>query len=276
MRVGGAPLVRARLERRVERRAACAIAGLAQRDRLGVRLTGGPMEAGTSVGTHDAAGKPLPKLDLIDAMVAAGNDRLFARLCHTLARPDLAENPLFVTNESRTRHAAALKDEIEAALADRAAADVLAALEALSTLNDLGIATKHPVEIVDWTNEEGSRFAPAMVGSGVFAGAFDLDYGLSRTGVDGVTLGEALERIGYAGDAPMGKRLAAYLEAHIEQGPILEGEAKTIGAPTAPPVNRGSPGTLTGLKRPSSSSTAISGSTQLPSPACAGPLRTVR
>jgi len=83
---------------------------------------------------------------------------------------------------------------------------------------------------VVWTNEEGSRFAPAMVASGVFAGAFDLDYGLSRKDVDGKSMGEELQRIGYAGEFAVGGRpVAAFFEAHIEQGPILEAEDKTIG-----------------------------------------------
>jgi beta-ureidopropionase / N-carbamoyl-L-amino-acid hydrolase len=107
---------------------------------------------------------------------------------------------------------------------------VLAALEVVRTLNDYKYETAAPVEIVVWTNEEGSRFAPAMVGSGVFAGAFDLDYGLSRADTEGKTLGAELARIGYAGKAAPGSRqFGAFFEAHIEQGPILEAERKTIG-----------------------------------------------
>ncbi|MDF2367831.1 Zn-dependent hydrolase [Sneathiella sp.] len=107
---------------------------------------------------------------------------------------------------------------------------VLAGLEVLRTLNDFDVQTEHPVEVAVWTNEEGSRFAPAMVASGVFAGAFDLDYGLSRTDVDGKTMGEELKRIGYAGTEEVGGReIKAFFEAHIEQGPILEHEEKTIG-----------------------------------------------
>jgi beta-ureidopropionase / N-carbamoyl-L-amino-acid hydrolase len=124
---------------------------------------------------------------------------------------------------------------------------VLAALEAVRTLNDQEIQTERAVEIVDWTNEEGSRFAPAMVASGVFAGAFDLDYGLSRPDASGRTLGEALGDIGYAGEVPVGARpIAAYVEAHIEQGPILEGEAKTIGVVQGAQAQRWYEVTLTG------------------------------
>ena len=106
---------------------------------------------------------------------------------------------------------------------------VLGGLEVIRSLNDHGIETDRPIEVVIWTNEEGSRFAPAMVASGVFAGVFTLDYGLSRADVDGRTMGQELERIGYAGDQPMGKPIHAAFELHIEQGPILEAEGKTIG-----------------------------------------------
>jgi N-carbamoyl-L-amino-acid hydrolase len=107
---------------------------------------------------------------------------------------------------------------------------VMAGLEVIRTLNDFNYETARPIEVCVWTNEEGSRFAPAMVASGVFAGVFDLDYGLSRKDVDGKTIGEELQRIGYAGELqPGGREVAAFFEAHIDQGPILEAEEKTIG-----------------------------------------------
>jgi len=107
---------------------------------------------------------------------------------------------------------------------------VMSGLEVIRTLNDFNYETTRPIEVVVWTNEEGSRFAPAMVASGVFAGVFDLDYGLSRKDVDGKSMGEELARIGYAGETACGGRpIAAFFEAHIEQGPILEAENKTIG-----------------------------------------------
>lgn len=107
---------------------------------------------------------------------------------------------------------------------------VLGGLEVLRTLNDHGVQTDRPLEVAIWTNEEGSRFAPAMVASGVFAGVFTLEYGLSRADVDGKTMGEELARIGYAGTEPVGGRpIHAAFELHIEQGPILEAEGKTIG-----------------------------------------------
>ncbi|EKS66896.1 MULTISPECIES: Zn-dependent hydrolase [Caballeronia] len=124
---------------------------------------------------------------------------------------------------------------------------VLGGLEVIRSLNDRGIETEHPIEVVIWTNEEGSRFAPAMVASGVFAGVFSLDYGLSRKDVDGKTIGEELERIGYAGDVPCGgRKLHAAFELHIEQGPILEAEDKTIGVVTDAQGQRWYEITLTG------------------------------
>ncbi len=107
---------------------------------------------------------------------------------------------------------------------------VLAALEVVRTLNDHAYETDAPIEVAVWTNEEGSRFAPAMVASGVFAGVFSEEYGMNRADLDGKTIGDELVRIGYRGDAPCGGRpFKAFFEAHIEQGPILEAENKTIG-----------------------------------------------
>ena len=110
---------------------------------------------------------------------------------------------------------------------------VLAGLEVIRTLNDLGYETERPLEVAVWTNEEGCRFAPAMIASGVFAGVYDLAYGLSLQDSEGQTFGAELERIGYAGDSEVaGHEVHAYFEAHIEQGPILEAEDKTIGIVT--------------------------------------------
>jgi len=109
---------------------------------------------------------------------------------------------------------------------------VMGALEVMRTLHENRVQTERPFVIVDWTNEEGSRFAPAMVGSGVWAGALDLDWVYARTDVRGSKLGQELERIGYKGQVPARKRpVQAYYEYHIEQGPILEREGRTIGAP---------------------------------------------
>jgi N-carbamoyl-L-amino-acid hydrolase len=125
---------------------------------------------------------------------------------------------------------------------------VLAGLEVIRSLNDQDIKTKHPVETSIWTNEEGSRFAPAMVASGVYAGVFTLDYGLSRADKDGKTMGEELERIGYAGSEDVGGDVHAFFEVHIEQGPILEEEEKTIGVVTDAQGQRWYEMTLTGVE----------------------------
>lgn len=109
---------------------------------------------------------------------------------------------------------------------------VMAVLEVLRTLHENRIATERPIVIVDWTNEEGSRFAPAMVASGVWADAIDRDWAYERTDVDGNRLVDELERIGYRGSAPARKwPVHAYYEYHIEQGPVLEREEKIIGVP---------------------------------------------
>ena len=126
---------------------------------------------------------------------------------------------------------------------------VLTGLEVIRSLNDMNIQTRHSIEACVWTNEEGSRFAPAMVASGVFGGVFDLDYGLTRSDPDGITMGEELQRIGYAGDEEVGGRdVHAYFEAHIEQGPILEIEEKTIGIVTDAQGQRWYEVTLTGVE----------------------------
>jgi N-carbamoyl-L-amino-acid hydrolase len=109
---------------------------------------------------------------------------------------------------------------------------VMGALEVMRTLAENKVQTERPVIIVDWTNEEGSRFAPAMVASGVWAGALDRDYAYGRTDLNGKKQGEELERIGYRGKLPARKwPTYAYYEYHIEQGPMLERQGKTIGAP---------------------------------------------
>lgn len=110
---------------------------------------------------------------------------------------------------------------------------VLGALEAVRSMNDLRIRTKHPIVVVNWTNEEGARFAPAMLASGVFAGVHGLDYAYARTDLEGKTFGAELERIGWKGAEEVGARkMHAYFELHIEQGPILEAEGREIGVVT--------------------------------------------
>jgi N-carbamoyl-L-amino-acid hydrolase len=110
---------------------------------------------------------------------------------------------------------------------------VLGGLEVVETLNDAGVVTGHPIAVAFFTNEEGSRFAPDMMGSAVHQGALSLETALATKGIDGASVGDELNRIGYAGETPVGTlRGAAYFELHIEQGPVLEREGVEIGAVT--------------------------------------------
>jgi N-carbamoyl-L-amino-acid hydrolase len=126
---------------------------------------------------------------------------------------------------------------------------VLAGIEVLRTLHAHGIVTQAPVEVAVWTNEEGSRFVPVMMGSGVFAGAFTLEHALAQRDRDGISVGEALRAIGHDGAEPVGgRRIGAYFEAHIEQGPILEANGKVIGLVQGALGQRWFDVTLTGME----------------------------
>ena len=110
---------------------------------------------------------------------------------------------------------------------------VLGGLEIVRSLNDLGIRTKHPIVVTNWTNEEGTRYAPAMLSSGVFAGVHDEEWAKDRVDAKGLKFGDELKRIGWEGEEPVGARkMHAFFELHIEQGPILEAEGKDIGGVT--------------------------------------------
>ncbi|MCX4151060.1 MULTISPECIES: Zn-dependent hydrolase [Paraburkholderia] len=106
---------------------------------------------------------------------------------------------------------------------------VLAGLEVLRTLADSNVRTLAPLEVAVWTNEEGSRFVPVMMGSGVFAGAFTLEHALEQRDREGISVRDALTSIGYAGESGKPHAVGAYFEAHIEQGPVLEAHDTTIG-----------------------------------------------
>ena len=130
---------------------------------------------------------------------------------------------------------------------------VLAVLEVFRTLDDFGIATRRPLELAIWTNEEGSRFVPVMMGSGVYAGSFPLEHALAAVDKDGITVSHALTAIGYAGQSPAAldagaPMFAGYLEAHIEQGPVLEDADIVIGAVTGALGQRWYDVTVTGLE----------------------------
>ncbi|MBE1282549.1 MAG: hydantoinase/carbamoylase family amidase [Rhodobacteraceae bacterium] len=110
---------------------------------------------------------------------------------------------------------------------------VLGGLEILRSLNDMGIKTRHPIVVTNFTNEEGTRYAPAMLSSGVFAGIHTQDWAYDREDAEGKKFGDELNRIGWRGEEEVGARkMHAFFELHIEQGPILEAEEKDIGVVT--------------------------------------------
>ncbi len=124
---------------------------------------------------------------------------------------------------------------------------VLAGLEIMRLLDEAGVETEAPIELINWTNEEGARFAPAMLASGTFAGVFTPDYAYAREDRGGVSFGSALDAIGYRGAEPIGHPLSAHFELHIEQGPILEAEGRTIGVVTGVQSIRWYEATMTGM-----------------------------
>jgi len=124
---------------------------------------------------------------------------------------------------------------------------VLSGIEVMNTLHDAGIVTERPIEVVVWTNEEGSRFVPVMMGSGVYCEAFSLESALALKDLDGITVAEALTAIGYAGHDTVAPP-AAYFEAHIEQGPVLEANGKTIGVVSGALGQRWYNVTVTGME----------------------------
>ncbi|HVY21370.1 MAG TPA: Zn-dependent hydrolase [Bauldia sp.] len=171
----------------------------------------------------DAKGRSLFKRWCEDAGLKMGLDQMgtmFARREGT--EPNL--DPVYVGSHLDTQPTGGRYDGV---------LGVLSGLELIRTLNDLNIKTRRPIVVVNWTNEEGARFAPAMLASGVFAGIHTLDYAYGRKDPQGKTFGDELKRIGWIGDEKVGARkMHAYFEYHIEQGPILEAEHKQIGVVT--------------------------------------------
>lgn len=171
----------------------------------------------------DAEGRSLFKRWCEAAGLSIGVDRM-GTMFATRPGSDPAALPVYVGSHLDTQPTGGKYDGV---------LGVLSALELVRTLNDLGIRTRHPIVVTNWTNEEGARFAPAMLASGVFAGQLTLDYAYGRRDPDGKTFGEELKRIGWLGEEEVGARkMHAYFEYHIEQGPILEADEKKIGVVT--------------------------------------------
>ena len=171
----------------------------------------------------DAAGRALFQKWCEDAGLSMGVDKM-GTMFMTRPGEDPDALPVYVGSHLDTQPTGGKYDGV---------LGVLGALEVVRTLNDLGIKTKHPIVVTNWTNEEGARFAPAMLASGVFAGVIPLDYAYGRTDLEGASFGAELERIGWKGEEEVGARkMHAYFELHIEQGPILEAQEKTIGVVT--------------------------------------------
>ena len=172
---------------------------------------------------EDAAGRRLFQTWCEDAGLTMGVDMMgtmFARREGT----DPEALPVYVGSHLDTQPTGGRYDGV---------LGVLGGLEIIRTLNDLGIRTKHPIVVVNWTNEEGTRFAPPMLASGVFAGVHTLEWAYDRTDAEGHTFGGELKRIGWVGPEEVGHRkMHAFFELHIEQGPILEAEGKDIGVVT--------------------------------------------
>jgi N-carbamoyl-L-amino-acid hydrolase len=172
---------------------------------------------------EDAEGRRLFQSWCEDAGLAMGLDtmgNMFARREGT----DADALPVYVGSHLDTQPTGGKYDGV---------LGVLGGLEIIRTMNDLGIKTKHPIVVTNWTNEEGTRFAPAMLASGVFAGVHAQDWAEDRTDAEGKRFGDELDRVGWRGDEPVGARkMHALFELHIEQGPILEAEGKDIGVVT--------------------------------------------
>ena len=171
----------------------------------------------------DAAGRALFARWCEEAGLSLGVDTM-GTMFATRAGEDPEALPVYVGSHLDTQPTGGKYDGV---------LGVLGALEAVRSMNDLGLRTRHPIVVTNWTNEEGARFAPAMLASGVFAGVIDQDYAYARTDPEGKTFGAELERIGWKGSEEVGARkMHAYFELHIEQGPILEAEGRDIGVVT--------------------------------------------
>lgn len=172
---------------------------------------------------EDAEGRKLFQSWCTDAGLEMGVDTM-GNMFATRAGEDQDALPVYMGSHLDTQPTGGKYDGV---------LGVLGALEVVRTLNDLDVTTKHPIVITNWTNEEGTRYAPAMLSSGVFAGKHTQDWAYERVDAEGKTFGDELKRIGWDGDEEVGSRkMHAMFELHIEQGPILEAEGKDIGVVT--------------------------------------------
>ncbi|EHS49968.1 amidase, hydantoinase/carbamoylase family [Rhizobium sp. PDO1-076] len=172
---------------------------------------------------EDAEGRRLFQRWCEDARLTMGVDTM-GNMFMTRAGTDPDALPVYVGSHLDTQPTGGKYDGV---------LGVLAGLEVVRSMNDLNIKTKHPIVVTNWTNEEGARFAPAMLASGVFAGMLTQEYAYARKDMDGKSFGDELKRIGWLGDEEVGARpMHAYFEYHIEQGPILEAEDRQIGVVT--------------------------------------------
>ncbi len=171
----------------------------------------------------DAKGRALFQKWCIEAGMTMGVDTM-GNMFATRAGEDPDALPVYMGSHLDTQPTGGKYDGV---------LGVLGGLEAIRTLNDLNVKTKHPIVLTNWTNEEGTRFAPAMLSSGVFAGKHTQDWAYDRVDAEGKRFGDELKRIGWVGDEVVGDRkMRAMFELHIEQGPILEAEKKDIGVVT--------------------------------------------
>jgi N-carbamoyl-L-amino-acid hydrolase len=171
----------------------------------------------------DGQGRHLFARWCADAGMTMGVDTM-GNMFATRAGTDPAALPVYIGSHLDTQPTGGKYDGV---------LGVLGALEVVRTINDMGVRTRHPIVVTNWTNEEGARFAPAMLASGVFAGIHTQDYAYGRTDLEGKAFGDELKRIGWVGDEKVGARkMHAMLELHIEQGPILEAEGREIGVVT--------------------------------------------
>ncbi|CAM3233879.1 Zn-dependent hydrolase [Paracoccus nototheniae] len=171
----------------------------------------------------DAEGRTLFQRWSEEAGMTMGLDRMGSMFMrHEGTEPDL--DPVYIGSHLDTQPTGGKYDGV---------LGVLAGLEVIRSIRDLGLRTRRPIVVTNWTNEEGARFAPAMLASGVFAGVLTEDYANSRKDAEGKSFGEELDRIGWRGtEAPGDRKIHAMFELHIEQGPILEAEGRQIGVVT--------------------------------------------